>query len=62
MWLFTLLLVVLYFVPTMVALNVNHKNKLSVILLNIFLGWTIIGWVGALVWSAMKTQRQPQAG
>lgn len=43
-----------YFLPSLIALLRNHKNKLAVLLLNVFLGWTLLGWVGTLVWSVMK--------
>lgn len=39
----------IYFVPAMVA---NGKKRFGAILaLNIFLGWTVLGWVAALVWA-----------
>ncbi len=40
-----------YFIPTIVAVVRHAKQKLGIILLNIFAGWTFIGWVIALVWS-----------
>jgi hypothetical protein len=40
-----------YFVPSIVASKRNHKNFTSILLLNIFLGFSLIGWVIALVWS-----------
>ncbi|MGD0336188.1 MAG: superinfection immunity protein [Candidatus Omnitrophota bacterium] len=53
-----LLLVVLifafYFLPTLIAFLRNHKNKLAIFLLNLLLGWTVLGWVVLLVWSVMK--------
>jgi len=53
-----LLLVVLifafYFLPTLIAFLRQHKNKLAIFLLNLLLGWTVLGWVVSLVWSAMK--------
>lgn len=49
---YLLILAVLYFIPTMVGWN--HRNVTAIILLNIFLGWTFIGWVVALVWAASK--------
>lgn len=53
-----LLLVVLffafYFLPTLIAFLMQHKNKLAIFLLNLLLGWTILGWVVSLVWSVMK--------
>ena len=47
---YLLILAVIYFIPTMVGWN--HRNVTAIILLNIFLGWTFIGWVVALVWAA----------
>lgn len=53
-----LLLVVLifafYFVPTLVAFLRQHKNKVPIFLLNLLLGWTLLGWAASLVWSVMK--------
>lgn len=42
----------LYMLPTGVSLIRNGRNKLPIFLLNLFLGWTFIGWVVALVWAA----------
>lgn len=47
-------IVVLYFLPSLVAFLRQHKNKLAIFLLNLLLGWTILGWVVSLVWSVMK--------
>ena len=53
-----LLLVVLifafYFLPTLIAFLRQHKNKPAIFLLNLLLGWTVLGWVVSLVWSVMK--------
>ncbi|RJP29195.1 MAG: superinfection immunity protein [Candidatus Omnitrophota bacterium] len=49
-----ILAIVLYFLPTLVAVLRNHKNKLAVFLLNFLLGWTGLGWVVSLIWSVMK--------
>ena len=55
---FELLLVVLifaiYFLPTLIAFLRQHKNSLAIFLLNLLLGWTVLGWVVSLVWSVMK--------
>lgn len=48
-------LLVVYFVPTIVAARRRHQDALSIGLLNLFLGWTFLGWVFALVW-ATKSQ------
>ncbi|MDQ5920466.1 MAG: hypothetical protein QG673_522 [Pseudomonadota bacterium] len=41
----------LYFIPSIVANDRRHNNKLSIFVLNLFLGWSFIGWVVALVWA-----------
>lgn len=46
------LLALLYFLPAIVAMMRGHRNAGSVTILNLFLGWTFVGWVAALVWSA----------
>lgn len=44
--------VAIYFLPSFNASSRKHPNSSSIFLLNLFLGWTMIGWVVALVWSA----------
>ena len=44
------LVVGLYFAPTIVA-AFKQRNIASIAVLNFFLGWTIIGWIIALVWA-----------
>ena len=43
-----------YFLPAMVAWTNGRRNTSAIFALNLFLGWTLIGWVVALVW-AMTT-------
>jgi len=38
-----------YFLPSIIGWN--KKQSSGIIILNLFLGWTFIGWVGALIWS-----------
>jgi hypothetical protein len=45
---------VMYFLPSIIALARSKRDTAAIVLLNFFLGWTIIGWVVALVW-AVKT-------
>ncbi len=42
---------VMYFLPAIIALARNKHDITSIVLLNFFLGWTMIGWVVALVWA-----------
>ena len=45
-------LLLLYFLPTFVATRRHKRNTLAIFLLNLFAGWTVIGWVVAIVWAA----------
>jgi len=51
------LLIAGYFLPTIIGLLRRRTNKLAIFLLNLFLGWTFIGWVVALVWSVSAEAR-----
>ena len=49
-WILVLmLLVTLYFLPTIIAFGSYRAG--AIFALNLFLGWTLLGWVGALVWA-----------
>lgn len=44
--------ILMYFLPSIIALARHKRDLLSIFLLNLFLGWSIIGWIVALVWAA----------
>jgi hypothetical protein len=46
-----LLLALFYFLPTIVALVRGHLSAAAIAILNLLLGWTVVGWIVALVWS-----------
>ncbi len=46
-----LVLIAVHFLPTIVAVVRHHPKTLAIVLINIFLGWTVIGWVVALIWA-----------
>ena len=55
MEIFTLvILTILYFVPTLVAMKRKHPQAVPIFALNFFLGWTGFGWIGSLVWSLTR--------
>lgn|SRR3989338_2070072 len=45
----------LYFLPSIIAGMKRKENAISILILNIFLGWTILGWIGALIWAYTGT-------
>ena len=55
-------LIALYFLPTIVVVMRNHHNAGSVSVLNLLLGWTLVGWVVALVWSVSAREVVWQCG
>lgn len=42
---------VLYFLPSIVAFARSKRDSGAILVLNLLLGWTAIGWVIALVWA-----------
>lgn len=42
---------VFYFLPALVARSRQHSKLPAVFVLNLLLGWTLLGWVLALVWA-----------
>ena len=47
----------LYFLPMIIAMVRHHRQIVPIILLNIFVGWTFIGWVAALIWASAAFKR-----
>lgn len=50
----------IYVLPTIVAYRRHHRQTLAITVLNVVLGWTLLGWVVALVW-ACTTDVEPQS-
>ncbi|MEQ8405347.1 MAG: superinfection immunity protein [Oceanicaulis sp.] len=50
-----------YFLPTVIALARSHHNGFAIFLTNLLLGWTLIGWVIALIWSVTASERRVRA-
>jgi hypothetical protein len=48
---FLTLLFVMYWLPTLVAVVRRTPAALGIAAINFFLGWTVIGWILALIWA-----------
>ncbi|QHJ78920.1 MAG: hypothetical protein [Caudoviricetes sp.] len=48
------ILVALYFLPSIIAKKTGHRQFLAILVANIIFGWTGLGWALLLVWSFMK--------
>lgn len=54
----TVIVIATYFLPWIVAHQRCHHNENSIALLNLFLGWTVIGWLAAIIWSASEVRQE----
>lgn len=45
-----------YFLPTIIAVLRERHDKISIFLVNLFLGWSLIGWIVALIWACKRDQ------
>jgi hypothetical protein len=48
---FFFFLLALYFLPTLIASGRHLHERIPITLLNLFLGWTFIVWIIALIWA-----------
>jgi len=53
------ILAIPYFVPSIIAFVRHHHNQWAIFALNLLLGWTVLGWIGAFVWSLTRPQPEP---
>jgi hypothetical protein len=49
----------IYLLPGIIALQRKHKNANPLFIVNLFFGWTFIGWVGCLAWSLSYQEPRP---
>lgn len=57
---FAIFVILGYFVPTVVAVRRRHPQIVAIVVLNLFLGWTFLGWLGALIWALVKNVPAPK--
>jgi hypothetical protein len=43
----------IYLLPTIVVFARRKKNVIGPILVNVLLGWTVVGWIVALLWACL---------
>jgi hypothetical protein len=54
-----LLLLGIHFLPSFVAFIREQRHAVLILVLNIFFGWTIIGWLVLLIWAAVGEEKGP---
>ncbi len=50
----------LYFLPAIIGWKTKYLS--GIMLLNLFLGWTVIGWIAALIWAVSSPKELPYWG
>jgi hypothetical protein len=45
---------VLYFIPAIIAWQRRHRQRVAILVVNIFFGWTFVGWIIAFVWALTR--------
>ncbi|WP_414039284.1 superinfection immunity protein [Acidithiobacillus sp. M4-SHS-6] len=44
---------VVYLLPVLLAWSLGHPHLVGATLLDVFLGWTVMGWLAVLIWVLM---------
>jgi hypothetical protein len=47
-----------YFLPAIVAWRRGHPQQNPIFIINLFFGWTLIGWVVCLAWSVSAVKKE----
>lgn len=50
-----------YLLPAIIAASREHHQGGSIFVLNLLLGWTVLGWVIALIWSVSAIKKPSTA-
>ena len=53
-WLIIGFWLTLFFIPNIVATRPRQNTFPVIAVLNFYLGWTILGWMAALVWAVAR--------
>ena len=48
-----LLIVLIYMLPSLIAYSREHPRRQDIAVLNILLGWTLIGWIAIFLWASL---------
>ena len=49
--LFALASLFVYVIPTVIAVRNRHPKRGAILLVNLFLGVTVLGYIGAMLWA-----------
>ncbi len=46
--------IILYMLPSLISSQRGHPQRNSILVVNLFLGWTVLAWVICLAWSVSE--------
>lgn len=46
--------VVVNFIPSFIAFSRDHPQRILILVINLLMGWTIIGWAALLFWATRE--------
>lgn len=55
---FAIIVGFIYFTPTIIANSYNHYDIRAIFIINLLLGWTLLGWVISLIWALKKPKNE----
>ena len=44
----------IYALPALMAWSMGSPQRMAITLVDLLLGWTILGWIAALIWAVMS--------
>lgn len=53
-WVVFALIVVFYLLPTIISATRSTDHQGMIFWINILFGWTVLGWVAALIWAIVE--------
>ncbi len=58
-WLYMVLS--LYFLPTIISEQQRHPHRTTIGVLNVLLGWTVLGWLVTMAWACRGARQEALA-
>lgn len=48
----------IYLLPSLIAISGHRRQAFAIFIVNFFLGWSFLGWLGALIWAAVNDKSE----
>lgn len=55
-----LLILIFYFLPAVIASERSAKHFGMIFFINLVFGWTVLGWIAALIWAIVEAPLEPK--